>query len=493
MTARNIALYLLFVPAAVLAGEPLTLDQTIERLLTQTTKGQIVNGQREVSQARFNAQKIGYYLPEISLNTTLPAYRQSQDYDTYFGFPDPLLFKRTNVSGDGNIRLRQKIITGGELTLETQLSLRNDEYPSAIFGEDTREIAGFQTATDKRRLGNLYIQFNQPLFQTSPSRSAYFISRDDLRKAEIDCRVSRADLKREGITAFFDLLAAEVDRETAQNAGDLAAFTARWDSAKFTDSVITEETWIMSKSKRLEKQLAMFDASAAYEAKANDFNHLLNLPPESQVMLQVSPAPPPPDPQRSSRLLANADKSAETQLAAIKLAMAERELDKVRSSYGLNGTLSASYAIGRGTVTQSKPLAEVEDKIKTKDWRVSLDLSYPIWDGGAGGASVHSQELAYESTRLEYQAAQRNAQNKMTILLKRLEITYAKLSLLQQELTLAEKKLRDAEGRYQQGFLSDGALLENRIYYLDAKKKSLTTLKEYLLDLTDLEKTELPE
>ncbi len=493
MTGRNIALYLLLVPAAIAAGEPMTLDQTLERLLTQTTKGQIVNGQREVSQARFNAQKIGYYLPEISLNSTLPTYRQSQDYNIYPGFPDPLLFRSTNVSGDGNIRLRQKIITGGELTLETQISLRNDEYPSAVYSPDSREIAGFQTATDKRRLGNLYVQFSQPLFQSSPSRSAYYVSRDDLRKADIDWQVSRADLKREGITAFFDLLTADVNREAAQNAGDLAAFTAKWDSAKFTDSVITEETWIISKSKRLEKQLAMFDASAAYEAKINDFKHLLDLSPESQVTLQVPPAPPSPDAQRSSRLLANADQSAETQLAAIKLAMAERELDKVRGSYGLNGTLSASYAIGRGTVTQSKPLAEVEDKINTKDWRVALDLSYPIWDGGAGGANVHSQELAYESARLEHQAAQRNAQNKMTILLKRLEITFAKLSLLEQELNLAEKKLRDAEGRYQQGFLSDGALLENRIYYLDAKTKSLTTLKEYLLDLTDLEKTEPPE
>ncbi len=80
----------------------------------------------------------------------------------------------------------------------------------------------------------------------------------------------------------------------------------------------------------------------------------------------------------------------------------------------------------------------------------------------------------------------------MTILLKRIEINHSKLVLLEQELTLAEKKLGDAEGRHTQGLLSDGGLLENRSAWLDTRKKQLTTMKSYYLDLTELEKTELP-
>jgi hypothetical protein len=40
--------------------------------------------------------------------------------------------------------------------------------------------------------------------------------------------------------------------------------------------------------------------------------------------------------------------------------------------------------------------------------------------------------------------------------------------------------------------ISDGALLENRVYYFEAQNKRLATLKNYMLDLTELEKTLIP-
>jgi outer membrane protein TolC len=484
---------LLFFPlisllAVAAAAETITLDQTLDRLVNQSTRGRIITGRLEVAQAKFKAERIGYYLPEITFNTTLPTYDRSQNYDTYYGFPDPLLFKRTNVSGDANIRLKQKVVTGGEITLETQYNLRNDQYPSPKYGSDFSQITGFATATDKRRLGNLYLQFSQPIFQNSPTRSSYLETRDNLDKAEIEWRVSTTDLKREGITAYFDYLTAEIDRQAAQCQSDLAAFTAQWDSVKFTGGVITEESWVAGRSQRLEKQLGVFDAEAAFQEKANQYKHLLDVPAETDLTLDIPPIAPPPDSREGQRLLDDADKSAETQLAEANMQAAERTLDQTRSSYGINASLNASYAVGRGTVTQSKPEREIEDKIDTRDWRVSLDLTYPIWDGGASGASVHSQELAYESARLEYAAAERSARNKMTILLKRIEINHSKLILLEQEVALAEKKLRDAEGRYAQGLLSDGGLLENRSAWLETRKKQMTTFKNYYLDLTELEK-----
>ncbi|MDD4051538.1 MAG: TolC family protein, partial [candidate division Zixibacteria bacterium] len=235
----------------------------------------------------------------------------------------------------------------------------------------------------------------------------------------------------------------------------------------------------------------VYDAEAAFQEKANEYKHLLDIPAETDATLEIPPIAPPPTTEEAQRFLDNADKSAQTQLAAANLQAAERTLDQTRSSYGINASLNASYAVGRGTVMQSKPEEEREEKIDTKDWRVSVELTYPIWDGGASGASVHSQELAYESARLEYVAAERSARNTMTILLKRIEINHSKLVLLEQELAVAEKKLRDAEGRHAQGLLSDGGLLENRSAWLDTRKKQLTTLKSYYLDLTELEKTDL--
>lgn len=479
--------------AGAAAAETITLEKTLDRLVHQATRGRIIAGQLEVARAKFKAERIGYYLPEITFNTTLPTYMSTQNYDNYPGYTDPLLFTRTDLSGDANIRLKQKVISGGEITMETQYNLRNNEYPSALYGPDGKTLLGFATATDKRRLGNLYVRFSQPIFQTSATRSSYLETRDNLDKAEIEWRVNRTDLKREGITAFFDYLSADIDRQSAQCQSDLAAFNAQWDSVKFGGGVITEESWVTSRGKRLEKQLAVYDAEAAFQEKANAYKHLLDLPMEAEVTLEIPPIAAAPTPEEGQRYLDHADKTAETELAAADLQAAERTLNQTRSSYGINASLDASYAFGRGTVTQSKPEREMEDKIDTKDWQVSLNLTYSIWDGGASGASIHSQELAYESARLRYAAAERSARTSMTILLKRIEINHAKLALLEQELAVAEKKLHDAEGRHARGLLSDGGLLENRSAWLDTRKKQLTTLKDYYLDLTQLEKTDVTE
>ena len=493
-------IFLLCVRSSMAQAETMTITTTLDRLLNETARGRILTGQRQVAQDKFSAQRIGYYLPEISFNTTLPSYRQSQQYENYYGFAQPILFKRSDISSYGNLQLKQKIITGGDLIFQAGYDLRDNEYPTSVmravpvegFPDSVTFERDIATATDRRRLGNFSLQFSQPLFRSSDSRSAYLDARENLSEADIQWLASRTDLKREGITAYFDLLSAGTDLQIAESQSHLAEYTARWDSVKYVDSVITEVTWVESKSNRLEKKLSLFDAQATYEEKRNTFNHLLDYPTGSQISLDTPEIPALPDQQKMQGLLAESDKSTECELARIKMDRAERDLDKTRSSSGLNGTLNASYSIGRGNVKQSQPEFEYTDKINTDDWRVSIDFTYPIWDGGASGANVHSMELAYESSRLEYLAAQRNAENKMTILLKRLEINYSKLSLLAQELELADKKLRDAEKRFGEGMISDAALLENRTFFFEARKKQLATLKDYYLDLAELEKIELP-
>jgi outer membrane protein TolC len=216
---------------------------------------------------------------------------------------------------------------------------------------------------------------------------------------------------------------------------------------------------------------------------------LLDLPVDSEPELDDPIIPIPPDSDRVHWFLENAEKGSETELSRIKMEMAERSLNTTRSGMGINGSLKTSYAVGRGTVN---PGLSEDQKIDTRDWQVTVDLSYPIWDGGASSAGLRSQELSFESARLEYQASQRSAKNKLAILLKRLEINQSKLALLDQELELAGRKLNDAQSRYEKGIISDKTLLENRLANLKTQKDRLTALKNYYLDLAELEKVGTP-
>lgn len=489
--------------ASYVKAEEFTLQQVLERLLDKSTRGQIIKGQYEVSQAKFNAEKIGYYLPEISLNSTVPSITETENFAQFYGFTDPILAKRRTSSRTGDIRLRQKVITGGDITIRGYVYWRDSKYPSTISVYDDvadRTRSYLVTAKDKTIRNTVSFEFSQPIFNTSESRSAYNTAKASLQQARVQWRVDQADLKKEGVAAYFDLLMADLDKKMAYKNSELAVINARWDSLKYADSVLTEEEWVESQSTRLEKKLALYDADASYEEKLNEFKHLLDFPREQAVKLQVPVTPQMPTASKIQWLKANAEYTAETELARTRMEMAERDLANTRSGGGLNGTLRAIYQLGNEDVTISKEyqgdslyLSELnENNNDTKDWQVSLELSYPLWDGGASKANVRSSELAYESARLEYLAAERNAKNKMEIAIKRMEINRSKLQLLEDELQLADKKLSDAKDKFAEGLISEGDLLENEVYYLEAAKSRLTTLKDYYNDLIELEKTDTP-
>ncbi|MCK5127440.1 MAG: TolC family protein [candidate division Zixibacteria bacterium] len=498
LTINFFVLILLFTFSSVFAQE-ITLEETLTRLLDSSTRGQIIKGQFEVSEAKFNAEKIGYYLPEISLKSTIPSITEFERFGRIGSIQDPLVYTSRTSSRLSNIELKQKIVTGGDLSITGNYVWSDYKAPNQFVYTDGQYIVPSRTKTTG---SNIRLALSHPIFNTSSTRSAYNSARDNLQQAQIQWLVDQAELKKEGVTKYIDLLVADLDKDIAKNNSMKADIVTHWDSVMYADSVLTEEKYVESKSDRLEKKLALYDTEASYEEKLSEFKHILDLKASQAVTLSVPSTPALPTASRTQWLKANAEFSSETLLAKKKMEISERELKNTRTGGGLNGSVNLSYEIGDEETDYSKTLVIPEQNVDTtftsftknptSDWRISLELSYPLWDGGASKANVRSSELAYESSRLEYLAAQRNAKTKMEIAIKRMEINSSKLQLLEDELVLAEKKLQDAQDKFEEGIISESTLLENRVYYLEAAKSRLTTLKNYYHDLIDLEKTETP-
>ncbi len=499
----NFLVLCLCILVSTLAAEEYTLEQTLDKLLNNSTRGQIIRGQFDVSEAKFQAEKVGYYLPEISLKSTLPSISEVERFGDIANIGDPLLYTTRNSSRSSNIEMKQKIVTGGDLSISGNYVWSESKTPRPFNYNNNVYVVPSLT---KRTGSNVKFSLSHPIFSTSDSRSAYNSARNNLQQAQIQWIVDQADLKKEGVTAYVDLLVADVEKQMANYNSQKANLTAKWDSVKFTDGILTEEEFVESKSDRLEKQLALFDTEASYEEKLNEFKHLMDLKSSEDITLSIPMTPEMITANKLQWLKVNSEFSSETLLAKKKMEIAEQDLKNTRSSGGLNGSVNLSYQIGDEESDFSKNLkidaVDPDDRVDstfilassnpTSDWRISVELSYPLWDGGASKANVRSSELAYESARLEYLAEQRNAKNKMAIAIKRMEINYSKLQLLKDELVLAEKKLQDAKDKFQEGIISESTLLENRVYYLEAAKSRLTTLKDYYHDMIDLEKTDTP-
>ena len=67
----------------------------------------------------------------------------------------------------------------------------------------------------------------------------------------------------------------------------------------------------------------------------------------------------------------------------------KREADYSAGSHGLTGDLTANYSFGRGIIEREVDEIQLpDDDINTNSWGVSLNFTYPIWDGGSSGAAV---------------------------------------------------------------------------------------------------------
>ncbi|MEE8148990.1 MAG: hypothetical protein V3T75_00940, partial [candidate division Zixibacteria bacterium] len=66
--------------APQISSRQISLEQAIEIAVIKTPRGYIIRGSSEVADQNYKARKINFYVPEISINGSLPAYSVDESY-----------------------------------------------------------------------------------------------------------------------------------------------------------------------------------------------------------------------------------------------------------------------------------------------------------------------------------------------------------------------------------------------------------------------------
>jgi hypothetical protein len=71
-------IFFVFFLTLVFAGQvravEMTLDDALDIALNRTPRGGIIKGNMEVAEQQYDAKKINFYLPKISINGSIPSY-----------------------------------------------------------------------------------------------------------------------------------------------------------------------------------------------------------------------------------------------------------------------------------------------------------------------------------------------------------------------------------------------------------------------------------
>ena len=267
----------------------------------------------------------------------------------------------------------------------------------------------------------------------------------------------------------------------------LARLKAEIDSVKLMDGVISEEDWLESSSQRLDAELMKFDNDNAALEQWRSLVTLLDLPTSEGVNPVIPEITDHPTDSRMHSFVDRWEDCVTIRRAWHEYRKAERQAEYTASSYGLSGVITASYGLERGTVEDDRSLVTQSRDLNTDSWGIKLDLSYPLWDGGAASASVKAARLSAEKSRLEHEKAEKAAHAEIENLVNRISVGYRKSGLLAKQVELSRSKLEIAKYRWDDGQISELTYLENTVSYLEARDKYLEELKDYYLARADLD------
>ena len=121
MPRKNIALRFNFVKshlvlicmasllAATVQSRQLTLDEATDVALNNTSRGSIIVGKREVAEQTYNARRINFLVPEISINGRLPSYSVDESFRLFIGGDGKQLYKTRDISFNTFVELKQSL------------------------------------------------------------------------------------------------------------------------------------------------------------------------------------------------------------------------------------------------------------------------------------------------------------------------------------------------------------------------------------------------
>lgn len=475
-------------PGAMLSARDLTLDQALDIALDHTARGGMIKGKLEVAEMNYRAKRINFYVPEVSINGRLPEYSEDESYRPFSNAYDKQLFQTRNIDFSSFIQARQSLITGGQITATANLLAQDNRYP------DTRydRTLGYFVNENSRR-GFFDISLQQPLLRPSSAKYELNNRKDELEIAEMTKREEEADLQAEVIAAYVGLLQLSVKSEMNQDLLESATLQTEIDSAKLADGILSEEEFLTSVSNRLDAELAQFEVETQTEDQRRELALLLDIDVNEELRLSEPTMSGHFSESMRQQMINSWEETVPIHKADFEYRKSKRSAEYNASGHGLTGDLEASYSVGRQNVETERFNSEVggnvtsEEKISTTGWSVSLLLSLPVWDGGAGRAEVEAARFEAEQYRLEYERARQNTRAEIINLVNQVDVSHRRLQIMRKQVELAENKLRIARERFGNGEISRITLLESEVFLLESRDRYLEEMSSYLSNRAKLE------
>lgn len=446
----------------------LTLDECLKMVTKNSREYNIAQMRFEAAEASYDASRLSYYVPNLSLNFTTPEYSWYGDYQDYYGAMGRVYSVEEYYDYTGSLNLSQKLFTGADMTVSGLLN-------------SYRRTSNVFSSYDEIR-SNLQFNIEQPIFDWNRHKIS-------LDKAKVDYDLAEIAYSEEANQVLLDLATNFIHYLTGSKQVRIAELKAEKAEMEYTaaqkkneEGLIGNMEFAQKRADRMDRKLELIDSKQSFEEYEAKLLQMLRLDKKTALNLNQNINLEEFSFEKEQKR--SIEQSSEVLKAEGEAKKRELELKESKSAGGIDGKINFYYGfLGRGPVARES----FRDFNKNR-WGVSVVLSVPVWDGGAHSSSIKSAKLSLEEAKKQSELAEGEAKNKFENLLNKLSTTWSKLELLKEELSLAGDDLNNAQKKMDLGLLSEGQMLDARIIFLETEVKYLNAVLDYKVSRIELDK-----
>jgi outer membrane protein TolC len=424
-------------PAAAQDAHPprdsITLPQAIEIAQRQGLQAAAASATRDAARQRdraFGAR----YLPQMSLNGTLPAYNKS-----FTGViqPDGSTIYHPVQTTDASVGLvvSQKLpLTGGDLFIASSLDRYDQTTP-------TNSTLRTWTSTP------LSVGIRQDIFR--PNAAAWDAREQDvnIEFAERQYFEAKEDVALLVTSAFFDLYSARTSLANAVANAAVNDTLYTLNKGRFEVGKIGENDLLQSELSLLRARSALDGAKLEYERAAASFRLALNAGPGTPLDITVTPNVPDVEPDTAiavKQALKNRSLSSALELSAVQ---ADRRITEAKLNNGAGATVQATYGYN---ATSANPGAGPSDVYRDllDQQKLSLSVSIPLWQWGLRSGLVAAAQADQRRTESTSRVAREQSAQDARFAALTLSQARRQLALAAKSDTVAAKRFEVAYARY---------------------------------------------
>lgn len=469
----------LFLGLSVLSQENVSPDKTYIslsetiKLAQERSPDALINIHRfRRSYWEFRSFKAGY-LPNVTINATLPNFTRSIDAITLDDGSENYQ-DRTLARYSADIALTQKIgLTGGEVFLQSSLQ-RLDNY-------------FVDTTTNQFLSQPISIGFRQPIFGYNDYKWSKEIEPMRYQEAQRSYLESQEEVAITAINHFFNLLMAQIERGIALK--NQSNYDTLFNIAKgrYILGKIAENELLQLELNLLRADAAVENADLAYQDMLFKYKSYLRLTSNESLVLV-----PPAETFHFNIQVEEAINEAHTNTSA-GLAFDRRMLEAASdvSMAKLQGRFDAELFASFGLTQTANKISDVYNN-PLEEERVSLGLTIPILDWGQARGRIRMAESSYDLIETSIEQERLDFDQAIFLKVMQFGMQQNQLMIAAKADTVAQKRFDVTQKRYMIGKVNDVLELNNaQIDNDNAKKGYYSALKSYWINYYELRKTTL--